>query len=40
MQQSRSGRGIGLTLTKKVIDVHEGTISVKANKKKGSIFSF
>ena len=34
------GRGIGLTVAQRAIKAHEGTISVKANKKKGSIFSF
>jgi Na+/proline symporter/signal transduction histidine kinase len=36
----QSGRGIGLTLSKKVIELHDGKITVEANQKKGSIFSF
>ncbi len=35
-----NGRGIGLTLAKKVIDLHDGKIWVENNKKKGSVFSF
>jgi len=33
------GRGIGLTLAQKVIDLHDGVIWVEKNKEKGSIFS-
>ena len=32
------GTGIGLMLTKKIIDEHQGTISVKSEKNKGSVF--
>lgn len=34
------GRGIGLTLCKKVIDAHNGIISAKNNVSKGSLFRF
>ncbi|QTA80047.1 Two component system response regulator/histidine kinase [Desulfonema limicola] len=33
------GTGIGLMLTKKIIDEHKGTISVKSEKGKGSVFN-
>ncbi|MDC0865092.1 ATP-binding protein [Rickettsiaceae bacterium] len=36
----QQGRGIGLTLSKKVIELHDGKITVEANQKKGSVFSF
>jgi signal transduction histidine kinase len=36
----QQGRGIGLTLAKKVIELHDGKITVEANQKKGSVFSF
>ena len=34
------GRGVGLTLCKRVIEVHGGTIEAKSDGRKGAIFSF
>ncbi|MBT8349948.1 MAG: hypothetical protein KJO26_01760, partial [Deltaproteobacteria bacterium] len=34
------GSGLGLSITKRIIDFHKGKIKVKSKPKKGSTFSF
>lgn len=37
--KQRSGTGIGLALTKELVDLHGGTIDVKSSRKRGTCFS-
>jgi signal transduction histidine kinase len=38
-QQFAGGNGIGLSLTKKIIDLHKGTITVTSQKNEGTLFT-
>ncbi|MEB0303304.1 HAMP domain-containing sensor histidine kinase, partial [Mucilaginibacter sp. 5C4] len=38
-QQFAGGNGIGLSLTKKIIDLHKGTIAVSSQKNEGTTFT-
>ena len=38
-RQFAGGNGIGLSLTKKIIDLHRGTISVSSQKNEGTTFT-
>ncbi len=37
-KQSQNGYGLGLSIAKKIVELHKGTISVKNNPEKGSVF--
>ncbi|MFE4898170.1 sensor histidine kinase [Peribacillus butanolivorans] len=38
-ERSKSGSGLGLSIVKKIIDMHEGSISVKGELGKGTTFT-
>lgn len=38
-ERSKSGSGLGLSIVKKIIEMHEGTISVKSELEKGTTFT-
>ncbi|MCY9006584.1 sensor histidine kinase [Peribacillus frigoritolerans] len=38
-ERSKSGSGLGLSIVKRIIDMHEGTISVKSELEKGTTFT-
>ncbi|RRN69141.1 HAMP domain-containing sensor histidine kinase [Peribacillus simplex] len=38
-ERSKSGSGLGLSIVKKIIELHEGTISVKSELEKGTTFT-
>ncbi|CAH0292481.1 Sensor histidine kinase ResE [Peribacillus sp. Bi96] len=38
-ERSKSGSGLGLSIVKKIIDMHDGTISVKGEPEKGTTFT-